>query len=218
MTSPLASRGPSAWISNAGALRAPLVRVARRARFAGVEDRDAHVDRRRRDARLDAVDRQARLSQAQGAVLGVARVIEEQRRAARRAASPRPPASRRRRSRSSSCDALRADQQRRVFRAHATEAGEDVVDLARVGARVEERTRVAAARVVAGDDREPAQPLRARGRRRRRHGEQREQARCRLRRIFAFSVLASGLANARTNCSPGRSRLGMRARLPPALS
>ena len=63
----------------------------------------------------------------------------------------------------SSCDALRADQQRRVLGPHAAEAGEDVVDLARVGAGVEQRPRVAAARVVAGHDREPAQrPARAR--------------------------------------------------------
>ena len=52
-----------------------------------------------------------------------------------------------------------------VVRAHAAEAREDVVDLARVGARVEQRPRVAAARVVAHDDGEAVQPLGARGRR-----------------------------------------------------
>ena len=78
-------------------------------------------------------------------------------------ASPRPPASRRRRSRSRSCDALARRSAASRPRSHAAEAGEDVVDLAGVGAGVEQRPRVAAARVVAGHDREPAQrPARAR--------------------------------------------------------
>jgi hypothetical protein len=105
----------------------------------------------------------------------------------------------------------RVDEQRRVLRTHAAEADEDLVDLARVGARVQQRPRVAAPRIVAHHDREPPQPLRARRRRRRHHGEQREK-----RELGGPTHLRpQGFANVRTNCSPGRSRLGMRARLPP---
>ena len=124
--------------------------------------------------RLDAVDRDARLAQPQRAVLGVARVVEEERR-------PLAALLRLRGlhldgdERAQHLGRARADQQRGVLGAHAPEAGQDLVHLARVRAGVEQRPRVAAADVVAGDDREPPQPLRARRRRRRRQGEQREQ-------------------------------------------
>ena len=78
MTSPLASRGLVRLDLERGRLARAL--GARRGAPERQESRIAmRTSTGARDARLERIDRQARLAQAERAVLGVARVIEEER-------------------------------------------------------------------------------------------------------------------------------------------
>ena len=220
MTSPLASRGPPIrWRTRAPA-RALAARD--RSRAAGIEDRRSRTS-------TGAAATSPLSASTAGAI--------------RPAGARRPwraPSNRRR----APCARRGARPRRRCFstlpialsrslappsttgsrpRSHAAEAREDVVDLAGVGAGVEQRARIGAARVVAGDDGEPVQHIGARA-----AGDERNSGRggragdetCEgARPARPWSPAAHyGLMNVRVNCSPGRSSRGMWPRSPPARS
>ncbi len=194
-----------------GGLARPLA-AGHRARSAGVEDDDPDVDRRRSDQPLERVDRQPRFAEAECAVLGVPRVIEEERGAlavaGRLGGLLFDPGQRRQH-----IAGAAVDDQVRVLAPHTAEPSEDVVDLAGVGAGIEQRAGVGAARVVAGDDGEPVQHVGARTGRRERRGEPDRDG-----EPMSNDTHRYGLAKLRVNCSPGRSSLGRRPRSPPARS
>ena len=107
------------------------------ARAAGVEDADAHVGGRLRQAVLQRLERQLRVAQAERAVLGVAGEIDEQRHVlAALGGVARAPLHLAERAQ----EVVRAavQEQRRVLGPHAAEADQDIVDLLRVVARVQQ--------------------------------------------------------------------------------
>ena len=157
-------RGDEDQAARAGFLRVRDVEGWRRARalgagdgarLAGIEEADADVGRGVLERRAQVGQRQARIAQAEIAVLRVARVIEDEKRLVATVAGGA-------RARGKLVEApqhfagVRVREEQRVLVADAAQPGEDAVDASRVALRVAQGTRSRAAVRIADDEREAA--------------------------------------------------------------